>query len=40
MFVDGDIRGKINIAEGRVTIGANGRVTPDTWRGKLWFKET
>ena len=29
MFVDGDIQGKINIAEGRVTIGANGRVTAD-----------
>jgi cytoskeletal protein CcmA (bactofilin family) len=29
MFVDGDIQGKISIAEGRVTIGANGRVTAD-----------
>jgi cytoskeletal protein CcmA (bactofilin family) len=29
MFVDGDIQGKINIAEGRVTIGGNGRVTAD-----------
>ena len=29
LFVDGDIQGKISIAEGRVTIGANGRVTAD-----------
>jgi cytoskeletal protein CcmA (bactofilin family) len=29
LFVDGDIEGKISIAEGRVTIGTNGRVTAD-----------
>ncbi len=29
LFIDGDIQGKIRIAEGRVTIGANGRVTAD-----------
>ena len=29
MFVDGVIQGKISIAEGRVTVGANGRVTAD-----------
>ena len=29
LFVDGDIQGKISIAEGRVTVGANGRVTAD-----------
>lgn len=29
LFIDGDIAGKISIAEGRVTVAVNGRVTAD-----------